>query len=77
MSYLSIEMTNPIEKLGIKCPKCGSQNIVKIIYGYPTAKTMKKAEKGKIKLGGCCISENDPTRHCKDCGKNFLKRSAQ
>lgn len=35
------------------CPKNHSNNIIPIVYGFPSKKTMKKAEKGKIKLGGC------------------------
>lgn len=57
-----------------ECPKCKSENNVKIIYGYPTAQTMKEAEKGSIHLGGCEVTGNDPTRFCKDCGKEFLKK---
>lgn len=57
-----------------ECPKCKSENIVKIIYGYPSPSTMKKAERGKISLGGCCIGENDPNWHCKDCKNEFIKK---
>jgi len=24
-------------------------------------------DKGDIVLGGCCVTENDPEWHCKDC----------
>lgn len=58
-----------------ECPRCKSKNIIDIVYGYPTAKAMKEAEKGKIHLGGCCVSPDNPIHYCKDCGKEFLKRS--
>lgn len=35
------------------CPKGHSDKIIPIVYGLPTKKTMKKAENGKVKLGGC------------------------
>lgn len=56
-----------------ECPKCKSENNIKIIYGYPTKKTLKEAEKGLVYLGGCEVTENDPNRFCKDCGNEFLK----
>ena len=57
-----------------KCPKCGSKkDVIPIVYGYPTAQTMKGAEKGKFKLGGCCISDVDPQWCCKRCKSEFGK----
>jgi len=57
-----------------KCPKCGSKkDVIPIAYGYPTAQTMKEAEKGNIKLGGCCISDVDPQWWCKRCKREFGK----
>jgi len=35
------------------CPKNHNDKIIPITYGLPTKKTMKKAENGKVKLGGC------------------------
>jgi hypothetical protein len=67
----------------IKCPKCKSENVVKIVYGYPMPSVMRRvygypmpsvmrrAEKGLVELGGCVVGKNDPTHHCKDCKKNF------
>ncbi len=55
------------------CPKCKSENTIPISYGYPSEKGMRQAEKGKIKLGGCCISDNDPQWYCKSCKKEFGK----
>lgn len=58
-----------------ECPRCKSENIVEIIYGYPTKKIMERAKKGEIELGGCEITEADPNRHCKDCLNVFFERS--
>lgn len=55
----------------IICPKCQSKNVVRIVYGYPMPSVMRRAEKGLVELGGCCVTGNDPTHHCKDCKKNF------
>ena len=38
------------------CPKCyKNDQVVPIVYGYPTQETMKKAGKGRLKLGGCTV----------------------
>jgi len=59
----------------IFCPKCGSQkDVIPIVFGYPTLKTINKAERKEVKLGGCCITDNDPQWHCKKCGKEFLNK---
>lgn len=50
-----------------KCPICGSLNAIKILYGMPTHDAFLMAEEGKIKLGGCCITDSDPEYYCKDC----------
>jgi len=53
------------------CPKCGSLDVVPIEYGYPGPEMMDAAEKGLIELGGCCVGERDPRKHCKACGEQF------
>ena len=53
------------------CPRCGSLDVVPILYGYPMPETMAAANEGKIELGGCCIGERDPRKHCKACGERF------
>lgn len=54
-----------------KCPVCGTVNVVPIMYGMPTLDAMKSAEKGKIALGSCCITDYQPQKHCKDCNTDF------
>lgn len=56
-----------------KCPKCGSKNVGRIMYGMPlfSDELMQKINSGKIILGGCCISNMAPKHHCNDCGERF------
>lgn len=54
-----------------KCFTCGSLDVAKIIYGYPTTEAFKEQEEGKIKLGGCVISEDSPQYHCNKCGESW------
>ena len=60
----------------VKCPKCGSEETVPILWGYPAPDCMEKvlaaACRGEIELGGCLVTGNDPTDHCKNCGHEFI-----
>jgi hypothetical protein len=48
-----------------QCPECGSQTgLREIIYGLPD----KPFDDELYETGGCCISEKDPTRMCRECG---------
>jgi hypothetical protein len=48
------------------CPVCKSHNmVVPIVYGKPMAATVKRAEKGEIRLGGCMVSTTSPRNYCK------------
>ena len=53
------------------CPHGHNDNIIPILYGYPTIRNMKKAKKGKIKLGGCVVTDCDPKWHCKKHNIDF------
>lgn len=48
-----------------KCPRCDSVSGLKeIIYGLPS----EPFDYALYETGGCCISEKDPTRMCRECG---------
>lgn len=53
------------------CPKCGGQETIPILYGYPSPATLRKWKRKEVELGGCCIGNNDPQWYCKNCQKNF------
>ena len=57
-----------------ECPHCKSEKNIPIIYGYPSAQMLKESKRGKIDLGGCGVTENDPNRFCKDCGNKFKEK---
>ena len=47
------------------CPLCKSKtSLRKIVYGYPDG----PVDDEKYAIGGCCISDNDPTVKCIKCG---------
>lgn len=47
------------------CPTCNSSNgLREIIYGMPDG----PVDEDRFAIGGCCVSDNDPTLKCVDCG---------
>ena len=47
------------------CPKGHTDGLIPIAYGLPGRSLMKKARKGKVKLGGCIVTGCDPEWYCK------------
>jgi hypothetical protein len=58
-----------------KCPCCGSDKIAIICYGLPafSPRLREDIKENKIVLGGCCVSEHDPTWKCVDCNSVIYK----
>ncbi len=56
-----------------RCPVCYGVDVVPIVYGYPGGELFKQEMEGKIRLGGCCITGNDPDLYCNECGMRFKK----
>ncbi len=47
------------------CPRGHTDNLIPIVYGLPGKKLMTKSEKGKVRLGGCIVTDCDPAWYCK------------
>lgn len=60
----------------MKCSKCDSVKIARILYGFPMFddKLEKQIDRGTITLGGCCVTGNDPKYECMSCGVQFYKQ---
>tara|TARA_Y100000022_G_C13170991_1_gene338617 strand:- start:96 stop:812 length:717 start_codon:yes stop_codon:yes gene_type:complete len=55
-------------KKRISCPKCKSELILDITYGYPSEDSFKDES---FFSGGCCLDSDSPAYHCKSCGYEF------
>ena len=57
----------------VECPKCGSGNVAKILYGKPiwSDELEEKLASGEIELGGCFISKEFPVFVCKSCREQW------
>ena len=55
--------------LAPKCPECRSSNVVNVLYGYLelSEDLKKKLDAGRMRLGGCCVSEDSHVWECNSC----------
>ena len=61
-----------------KCPKCSSsKSVIRIVYGMPGVDLRQEELEGKIMLGGCCIIDDAPDLHCKECKHEWSKSQSQ
>lgn len=52
------------------CPSCGSANgLREYIYGMPDG----PPDESKYLIGGCCVTGDDPTHECIDCGHQIFE----
>lgn len=59
----------------ILCPKCNSRSVARIVYGLPFFNEQESADvdAGKIVLGGCIITGDDPAWQCVSCGQDIYR----
>ncbi|MBL7110201.1 MAG: hypothetical protein ISS11_08190 [Candidatus Marinimicrobia bacterium] len=56
-----------------KCPKCGSENIIPIVYrDFWCSLLMNSVEKGECKLGAGSSGDGKNNRHCKMCEHQWI-----
>lgn len=65
----------------VQCPNCGSSETARIEYGLikvePGGQFDRDLETGRVVLGGCMISGDDPDRYCRSCGHSWRARRAK
>ncbi len=60
-------------KKPIRCPVCGSKKVVPILWGLPSEEGGRRAHDGEVVLGGCCVSDRDPSWQCRNCGTQIYR----
>jgi hypothetical protein len=50
------------------CPRCGSTDAVRIVYGYPTFELFEAEQRGEVSLGGCIVGDESPDYASCGCG---------
>jgi len=61
----------------LKCPKCKSEKIATIFWGFPgdMKELEKEIEEKKIVLGGCIVTDHDPKWECTACNHRWGERN--
>jgi len=57
--------TDRSRHLDRQCPKCG-RVLIPIAYGYPSESTFEESEAGRVRLGGCVVTQADPQWWCEN-----------
>ncbi|MCA1706318.1 MAG: hypothetical protein LC808_24855 [Actinobacteria bacterium] len=62
------------QSVELRCPNCGSERIVPMLFGLPAHQAGDAWERGELELGGCMAwgDERDPHWHCKACGHEWF-----
>ncbi len=67
-----------------RCPNCGEQALVHLVYGFPNGWLIPQADEGEVALGGCVITGDDLRYRCRKCesevwrnGRHALARRAR
>lgn len=55
----------------LQCPYCSSKRLWKYLYGLPAS----NYDKNKYVLGGCEITDFQPTHKCKKCGQDIYSQN--
>ena len=50
-----------------KCPQCGNKTVLPIAYGMPGPELWEESEQGRVLIGGCIITPNQPNKACTSC----------
>jgi hypothetical protein len=67
-----IERTHPeARRAPPTCPACASAAVVPILYGSPAEAALEDERAGKLALGGCVLTDDDPEWRCTSCGRDF------
>lgn len=54
------------------CPRCGSEDVVEIVYGLPGKETLESAKRGEIVLGGCIVFAGSARLGCRRCKHKWM-----
>lgn len=59
-----------------KCPGCGKAPVATIIWGLPAfdKEMQRDLEAGRVTIGGCCLSFDDPAWECTHCGLKIFRK---
>ena len=61
-----------------RCASCAELVVpLPIVYGYPSPELIEEADAGRVRIGGCVISSDDPAYECPVCHEAMAEGSAE
>jgi hypothetical protein len=54
-----------------RCPRCGSEEVIRILYGTPGPDLLEDARTGRVALGGDVFWPEAPEWLCVACGHEW------
>jgi len=72
MEHRTSERIEQVSK-PVMCPTCGGKPVARIQRGMPnySQKLMDDLAAGKVVLGGCVVTDDDPQWKCTQCGQEI------
>jgi hypothetical protein len=58
-----------IKNVKLLCPKCGSENVAEVVYGY-----FPQPIAGRVIYGGCCVPIKPADWGCFECGYQWSQK---
>ena len=60
-----------------KCPSCKATSVAAILYGLPefSQRLESDLQAGRVVLGGCCVTDDDPTWRCTACDTPIFRKA--
>ena len=59
---------------GERCSRCDSEDVVYIVYGYPSEEMVERSLRGDVVLGSSTVWPEAPNRTCQQCGYEWAKK---
>ena len=62
-----------------RCPRCRSTRVARLLYGYltvPDERMQRDIDAGRVRLGGCTVTDRSPERVCLACGWELVEEYA-
>ncbi len=62
-----------------QCPACGGGLVARIFRGMPAydQKLLDDLDAGRIVLGGCVMTNDDPSWQCTQCGQKIYRHASR
>jgi hypothetical protein len=58
-------------EIATACSRCGSRDVLPMVYGMPGPELTEESIHDKVALGGCVVFPDAPDLLCQNCGADW------